>query len=244
MTEIGFQGLTILLLLLPGFLCARIVQALFVRPQQTETDKVIEALIYTLIIYWIYTRFIGELPLQLIEKTWGDSHYYSFVSDPRKLGYLLLISALAGLFSAFLLTSDLLGRLLRALRITQRTSYTTVWSDVFHHIGGYVMVRLNTGETVVGWVKFYSDSDEKHSLFLEDAAWVSDDNKQTPIPGPGILLTRESKIRSIAFLDSVVAESTGSPTITQAMSTFVEELSAAVGKCLKSVHRASWKQRQ
>jgi hypothetical protein len=41
--SLGFDALSVLIILLPGFFCARIFQWLCVRPQQTEMDKVVEA---------------------------------------------------------------------------------------------------------------------------------------------------------------------------------------------------------
>jgi hypothetical protein len=50
MEKLGFEGLAILLILLPGFLCAGLIQALCVRPTQTEFDKVWEALLYGFVV--------------------------------------------------------------------------------------------------------------------------------------------------------------------------------------------------
>jgi len=53
-----------MLLLLPGFLAAYIVQNLCVRRRQNDLDKVVEALIFSLISYVISAWLIGTgLPL-------------------------------------------------------------------------------------------------------------------------------------------------------------------------------------
>ena len=46
------EAFGLLLVLLPGFLCAYVVQSLAVRCQQTEADKVIEALISASCFTW------------------------------------------------------------------------------------------------------------------------------------------------------------------------------------------------
>jgi hypothetical protein len=58
------EALGVLLVLLPGFACAYIVQSLSVRRRQTELDKVVEALLLSLILYVITLPFYGHsLPI-------------------------------------------------------------------------------------------------------------------------------------------------------------------------------------
>ena len=59
MEKVGFEGLAILLILLPGFLCAGLIQALCVRPNQTELDKVWEALLYSFVVYVVFVCLVG-----------------------------------------------------------------------------------------------------------------------------------------------------------------------------------------
>jgi hypothetical protein len=49
--EFRFEAITILVILLPGFLAARIEQRLVVNPKQNEFDKTVEALLYSFFIY-------------------------------------------------------------------------------------------------------------------------------------------------------------------------------------------------
>jgi hypothetical protein len=45
MTELKFEALVILIVLLPGFFAARVEQRLTVNPDQNDFDKTVEALI-------------------------------------------------------------------------------------------------------------------------------------------------------------------------------------------------------
>ena len=182
------EALSILLVLLPGFLCARIVQGLSVRPTQTEMDKVVEALLYSFVIYVIYSVTIGS-----IEQASNGKHPL----------ILAAYSILLGLLVAAALTNDWHGRVLRRLGVTNRTSNTSIWNDVFQNLSGYVLVELAGGRLVSGWVLYYSDRDDTPSLFLEDAAWIdADTEEQKSINGLGILIGRESGIRTISFLNA------------------------------------------
>jgi hypothetical protein len=193
------EALSIFLVLLPGFLCARIVQGLSVRPTQTEMDKVVEALLYSFVIYVIYRVTVG--PIQQ-------------APAGRHLLILASYSVLLGTFVAAALTNDWPGRVLRRCRITNRTSNSSIWNDVFHNLTGYVLVELADGRLISGWVLYYSDRDDTPSLFLEDAAWIDPaTEEQKAINGPGILIGRESGIRTISFLNAETENSVSSKNI-------------------------------
>jgi Family of unknown function (DUF6338) len=186
------EALEILLVLLPGFLSARIVQSLFVRPQQTELDKIVEALQYSFIVYVLFALTFQSAKL-------------SQLTTPH-LTVLTLYSVGLGLLIATSLTQDWVGRVLRPLRMTQRTSNTSVWNDTFQHCGGYVLVELSDGRLVLGWVRYFSDREEQLSLFLEDAAWINSDGTRVHIDGPGILLTPDSGIKHLMFVDAQIGK--------------------------------------
>jgi hypothetical protein len=200
MPQLGFQAVAVLFLLLPGFLCARLVQALCARSKRTELDKVVEALLYSFLVYVVYALFFHSIPLALRVEHLDGSERYFLETDTRSLLLLLVFSIVLAIVVAFLTNNDIAFRVLRKLRVTQRTSRVSLWSDVFHTLGGYVQVELADGRSVLGWLKYYSDSPDEPSLFLEDAAWVSEKGEAIQIPGPGIMLTKDSGIRNIHFL--------------------------------------------
>jgi uncharacterized membrane protein YjjB (DUF3815 family) len=58
------QALAVLFVLLPGFLAAYILQTLVARPRQTDLEKVIEAIIFSFLIYLTSALIIGtKLPV-------------------------------------------------------------------------------------------------------------------------------------------------------------------------------------
>jgi hypothetical protein len=71
---------------------------------------------------------------------------------------------------------------------------------MFHTLGGTVQVGLGDGRTIRGWLRCYSDEPEDGTLFLEAASWIDQDLDETPINGPGILLTKNSGIQYVMFL--------------------------------------------
>jgi hypothetical protein len=202
MPQIGIEALAVLLILLPGFLCARIVQSLCVRPKQTELDKVIEALLYTLLVYALFVLLTGnKIPVSLTIETLNGTQRYTLQTEPKKLVLLVIIPVGLALLIGWDSTNDLSGRIFRKLRLTQRTTRSSVWSDVFHEVRGIAQIELEDGRSVMGWISYYSDEPEDASVFLEKAAWITSENQLVPINGPGILITRNLAIKHIMFLD-------------------------------------------
>lgn len=201
MGEFRFEAITLLVILLPGFLAARIEQRLVVNPEQNEFDKTIEALLYSFFIYLTFTAINRSFPVSLTIGKAGESSTYSINASPFKLALLPLIAIVLAALTALASNQDLFGRFFRGLGVTRRTWRASIWSDVFHNFGGVVQVELADGRSVIGWLKYYSDRAENASLFLERASWVgAGATDPVTIDGPGIFLTSESGIRSILFL--------------------------------------------
>lgn len=201
MGELRFEAITLLVILLPGFLAARIEQRLVVNPEQNEFDKTIEALLYSFFVYLSFTAIERSFPVSLDITKAGDSSTYAIHASPWKLALLPLIAVALAALTALASNQDLFGRFFRLIGVTRRTWRASIWSDVFHSFGGVVQVELADGRSVIGWLKYYSDRAENASLFLERASWVqAGSTEPVSIDGPGILLTSECGVRSISFL--------------------------------------------
>lgn len=198
------QALGIFLILLPGFTCAYIAQQLAVRPKQTEFDKAVEALLFSLVLYVaVGPLFHYALPVGWQETVSGHPGIYVAVVRWKELATLAGAAVLLGVLFAANVNHDWILSLLRALHVTERTSRTSIWSDTFQDIvgGTTVQVVLGDGRTVSGWVHYYSDDPKDASLFLEEAEWIDEEGRKIPIPGPGILLLPQAGIQYVMFLD-------------------------------------------
>lgn len=199
-------ALQILLILLPGFAAAYIVQLLATRAKQTDLEKVIEALLFSFLIYVSYGLIRrSALPVTIVQTANGDALQFHRID-------LIWLTGLS-FFFAFLMilyVNQDGARFFRWVRLTERTSRNSIWNDTFQDVhqlvdpeaGSIVEVELGDGRRVMGVIKFYSDTVDECSIFLQSAAWI-DENEGTEIPvcGPGILLTGNAKIVSVSFLD-------------------------------------------
>ena len=167
MEKLGFEGLAILLILLPGFLCSGLIQLLCVRPSQTEFDKVREALLYSFIIYVIFLGTYGSaapVSLDLSEKNGVQS--YSVHLQPWPVAYLALISIVIAFGVGIVVTNDFSGKAFRKIRASRRTSRSPCGVIRFTNFRDGLKWGAGDGRRVVGWLRYYSDEPEPPSLFF------------------------------------------------------------------------------
>jgi uncharacterized membrane protein len=92
-------ALQLLLILLPGFSAAYVVQALATRRQQSDLERVIEALVFSFIIYVCYLPTnSGRLPFAIVHDSSGRSED-TVVWQLQQLVWLVAIAAVFTLLS-------------------------------------------------------------------------------------------------------------------------------------------------
>lgn len=164
--------LGILLFLLPGFLSALLVRQIAVRAKQSDFEKLIEALVFSFVLYLFNLPWFGDkLPI-----SWHQTaSEYQIHMQWGQLAALFLEAVLLSGAYGFVAQHDLLHKSLRKMKITERTSRVSIWNDVLQDIRStYLFVDLKDGRRVFGYLTYYSDDPEEGSLFLEDAAWVDE----------------------------------------------------------------------
>jgi len=191
----SFQALQILIFLIPGFIAAVILDALVVRMEKKELGKIIEALIFSMIIYTIYSSISGKSPISL-SKIEGST---TLVYDSKSFLWLALLSLFIPLLLSFFITNDLHMKLARKLRITRKTARASVWFDVFSDLDKHIIINFENGRRICGWPMYHSTKPENPYIFLFNPAWIQED-EFVDLNIEGILITPEQKIESIEFL--------------------------------------------
>lgn len=197
-------ALEILLILLPGFAAAYVVQLLALRGSQTDLDKVIEACLYSFLIYATFVSFThGALPFDvLFAKPPATEAIIQW--HPNRLIGLSAITLAFSILGTVYINRD--GNwLFRKIKVTERTSRRSIWNDIFQREAKksqVVQVELGDGRSILGVLNYYSDTAEECSVYIAQASWVGEDGVPIRIPGPGILLTKNANIQSISLLDN------------------------------------------
>jgi len=197
-------ALQILLILLPGFAAAYILQLLALRGPQTDFDKAVEACLYSILIYAAFVLFAhGALPFDVVPAK-PPATEATIVWYPNRL---LGLAAITLAFSlAGVAYTNLDGNwLFRKVKLTERTTRRSIWNDILQKEAKpiqVVQVELADGRSILGLLTYYSDSSDDCSVYIEQASWVDSTGATIPIPGPGILLTKNANITSISLLDN------------------------------------------
>jgi len=196
-------ALQVFLILLPGFSAAYVVQALATRRSQSDLERVIEALVFSFIIYVCYVPLNGgKLPFHILHDPVGNGND-TILWEPAQLTCLAAVTAVFALASVAYIRFDG-NQLFQWIRLTERTTRNSIWNDVFESEaikGQPLQVELADGRSVLGSLHYYSDAAEDASIYLSGASWVDATANTIPIPGSGILLTKNSGIRSVSLLD-------------------------------------------
>jgi hypothetical protein len=196
-------ALQIFLILLPGFSAAYVVQALATRRLPTDFERVIEALVFSFIIYVCYIPLNGgRLPFHVQGDPTGKGNE-TVLWEPAQLAWLAGVTVIFALLAVSYVRFDG-NRLFRAIGLTERTTHNSIWNDIFEREAidnQPVQVEFADGRSVLGILLYYSDTSDEGSVYLKEASWVDESGQTIPIPGPGILLTRNSEIRSVSLLN-------------------------------------------
>jgi hypothetical protein len=196
-------ALQIFLILLPGFSAAYVVQALATRRSQSDFERVVEALVFSFIIYVCYIPLnSGRLPFHMQVDPVGKGND-TVLWEPAQLGWLAAVTAAFALFAVAYIRFDG-NRLFRAIGLTERTTRNSIWNDILEREAiedQPVQVELADGRNILGILLYYSDASEDGSVYLTQACWVDANGQTIPIPGPGILLTKNSGIRCLSLLN-------------------------------------------
>lgn len=189
--------------MLPGFSAAYFVQALATRLSQSDFERIVEALVFSFIIYVCYVPLNGgKLPFHIQDDPASKGNE-TVVWDPAQLAWLVCVTAAFALIAVAYIRFDG-NRLFRAVGLTERTTRNSIWNDILEREAidnQPVQVELGDGRNVLGVLLYDSDSSEDGSVYLTQASWVDAEGKIVPIPGPGILLTKSSGIRSVSLLN-------------------------------------------
>ena len=189
------ETLAVFLLLMPGFLSSAVLNSVVVRQTKGRGGSIIEALVFSFVIYAILTLF-GRSPVDL-EAT-SNGIYRPKVTPELLLDAMGLAVGLA-LLLGFLVTNDYHMKLLRKLNVTASTARINTWLDIFIDQRRYVVVTFADGRRLFGWPEYYSNDTTEGLLYISDPAWIGEDDEYTDLDVHGMLLTNKDRIESIVF---------------------------------------------
>ena len=152
--------LQIFLILLPGFSAAYVVQALATRRTQSDFERIVEALVFSFVIYVCYIPLNhGKLPFHIESDPAGKGND-TILWEPGQLAWLAAVSL--GFTLAAVVYARFDGnRFFRAVGLTERTTRNSIWNDILEREAidnQPVQVELADGRNILGVLLYYSDA--------------------------------------------------------------------------------------
>lgn len=177
MPEISLEVVALLTYLLPGFLVAWLFYALTSHQKPAQLERVIQALIFTLLVnVLLVIERLGLVHLGEWVKlgTWDkDTELIASVITALTLGVAF----------AYLANKDTLHGFLRRIGLSQRSSLPNEWCTVLSPREQFVVLHLTDDRRLYGWPKVWPSNPEKGHMFITEPSWIHGDN---PVELPGI----------------------------------------------------------
>ena len=178
------EVIRVLTFLLPGFVGAAVFYSLTSHPKPGAFDRVIHALIYTV---------IAQETVQALVSGFRWSKGWEFSLSVVVAVVLALIAVVASNY-------DAIHRILRTAGVTRKTSYPSVWYSAFsQNKNCYVVLHLKGERYLYGWPKECPGRPNQGHLIITDAAWLDEDNKRSEM-GDSSILIPVSEVEMVEFV--------------------------------------------
>ena len=188
----------VLTFLLPGFVAAAIFYSLTSHPKPGAFDRVVLALIFTVIGQAIVVAFLAISSAVKEEIQWIRNW---------ELIFSVMVAIVLGLAASYISNRDTVHRILRYFGVTRETSYPSEWYSAFsRHHDCYVVLHLKGQRRLYGWPEEWpSRPDEGHFRIVE-AEWLTEDER-IPAIGVSAILIPAGEVEMVEFLSGHHEES-------------------------------------
>lgn len=187
------EAVGLLTYLLPGFVAAAIFYSLTSFPRPGAFERVIVALIFTVI-----GQTIADSGFSAFAETGGSA---GPPGEWKPLASILVAVAL-GLGASILSNTDFLHRLLRRVRLTRETSYPSEWYSTFAQMGDshWIVLHLAGERRLYGYAKEWPSNPERGHFRINEPEWLGDKGERTPAEGVSAVLISAADVTMIEFV--------------------------------------------
>jgi len=194
MGETSKDVLTLLTQLMPGFLTAWVVYGLTTYTKPPQFERVVQALIYSFIVSAVVT--LMELILLYV----GTTVRFGTWSKSSELVASTAVALLFGLLLSYYMRNDSFFRLARRLKLTSRTPYPSEWYGAFAVKPRYVVLHMSGGRRISGYPSEWPTEPTSGHFRLTNAAWLDDENVETPLDGDESILIEAKQVEMVELL--------------------------------------------
>ena len=198
MNWIAHDLVSVLWLLLPGFVAAWVFGGLTAYPRRSEFERVIQALIFTAFAQ-VLTYAVRGLLL------WSGRHFHPLGEwdESSARVWSVLVAMALGAVLAWLANGDLAHKLLRKIGVTRQTGYPSEWFGAFKDRGHtYVVLHLTCERRLYGWPEEWPLDHRCGHFSMADAEWLEEGDPQQRIQLAGVdrILVPATEVSLVEFM--------------------------------------------
>ena len=193
------EAVSVLSFLLPGFVAAAVFHSLTSYPKAKEFDRVVQALIFTIIAQAIVQGIQGMARLVKSESSW-IAEFEILVS--------VCIAVAVAIVVVYLSNHDTLHGLLRRLGVTKETAYPSEWYSAFYRNSDcYVILHLQGNVAFTDGPKSGRASQDQGHFRIAEGEWLVE-GKRILAEGVVAIVIPAKEVEMVEFIRS---ESSDSP---------------------------------
>ena len=192
------EVVNVLVFLLPGFVAASVFHSLTSHPKPGTFDRLIQALVFTVIVNAI-TVGISLVANITLEESWIPVLAVS-------------ISVMLALITVYWSNNDTMHGILRRLGITKETSYPSEWYSTFWRLNDcYVVLHLKGERRLYGWPEEWPSQPDRGHFRISEGQWLveNDENDGVSATGVSAILIPANDVEMVEFIKSVDGKSQG-----------------------------------
>ena len=176
--------------LLPGFIAVMVLYILTPTIRPIPFERVVEALILTLVIQVL---MLGWKRILLWAVKFGTVGVWT---ANIQLVWSVIFAVCLGLGLSYLCNTDILHSRLRQIGLTLQTSYPSEWYSTLARNQGYVVLHLVGQRRLFGWPQEWPSSPDKGHFVIAQAEWL-DGDKRIPLDGVDKIVVRAVDIEMV-----------------------------------------------
>lgn len=186
----------ILQYLLPGLLAAWIFYGLTSYPKPSQFERVVQALIFTLIVQVVV--FLQKDICLRIGFYWNVGNW----NERSEIIFSTLSAIFLGILFSYYANNDKFHKYIRKIGISRETSFPSEWFGTFSKNVTYIVLHLKDERRLYGWpIEWPSVPDRGHFLLVQ-ASWLTG-SKQIKIEGVESILIDVNDVRWVEFMEKI-----------------------------------------
>jgi hypothetical protein len=194
METISKDLISLLQYLLPGFISAWVFYAFTSYPKPSQFERVVQALIFTVIIQaMIY--FVKALLFRV-----GHVYIFGVWNDVPQLIWSILCAIFLGLLFSYFANNDKFHAVFRKIGVTKETAYASEWFGAFLKNVTYIVLHLEDERRLYGWPTEWPSEPRNGHFLITDASWLDDKGKEIPIIGVENVLIDVRQVKWVEFM--------------------------------------------